>query len=758
MYRPLTCPLKEPVPPYPSAHPSLTGPARMPVARGQILRRFRPGACPAVLPGLFAILLAGLGFLAAATGGAAQATGDSAQTPVPVPLPPLVVRVLLSPLPEEETPLSVSVLGREDLTRGKSGAFLEEALQGVPGLQVQNRFNYAVGERILLRGSGARAQFGMRGIRILVDGVPASLPDGQSSLDHLDLPSLGRAELLRGPASSLYGNGAGGVLRLETRPPAASPVRQEATALAGTEGLRELSSITSGTLSGIGYLLSLGSLAYDGFRDNPLDEGGRYGSARRRSANGRMEGELGGGLLSATMNLVDLDAENPGALPRSLLSGGSREAAAFNVRQQAGKELTQAQGSLSWRGPVRGVEAQVAAWGIRRRVWNPIPPAFVDLRRESGGVRGELQWEKDVGQARLRWAAGLEVEAQADRRRSYDNLQGSTGPLRLDQEEDVVGAGLFGQAILELPGGARLLAGGRFHTVRFQVRDRFELEGDPDDSGERTMDAVSPTVGFSVPLRPWLSARGSFSTSFQTPTTSELANRPSGAGGFNPSLEPQRGATLEAGVRVRAGTGLRGEATVFESRLADELVPFEVPGAPGRAYFRNAGRSRHRGVEVSGFALLPGGFRARVAYALVDARFREFEVDGYDVAGNLVPGISRHRTEGVASWTRTVPGGGPEAFVEVRGLYQSAVPTDDRNSDAAGAYALLDARGGLGETKMGRVVLSPFGGVSNVLDRRYTAAVAVNAAGGRFFEPGPGRSFYLGLQAAWEPYRPERGG
>jgi iron complex outermembrane recepter protein len=672
------------------------------------------------------------------------------QEPDTVTLPPLVVRVLLSPLPQEETPLSVSVLGHQDLTRGKAGIFLEEAIQAIPGLQVQNRFNHAVGERILLRGTGARAQFGMRGIRILVDGIPASLPDGQSSLDHLDLRSLGRVEILRGPASSLYGNGAGGVLRLETRPPAAAPLRQEVTVLGGTLGLREFSSVTSGTVAGTGYVLSLGAMAFEGFRNDPQKEDALYGASRRGFFNGQVRRSLAGGDLVATANLLDLDAENPGALTRSLLSEGLRDAAPFNVRQKAGKELAQVQAGLSWRGPVRSSEVLVTAWGIRRSVWNPIPPAIVDLSRGAGGVRGEVQGERELASARLRWVTGVDAEVQADHRRSYENLQGSPGSLRLDQEENVLGSGLFAQGILELPGGTRLLAGARLHAVRFRVRDRFELEGDPDDSGNRTMEAMSPTAGFTIPLLPWVSARGSFSTVFQTPTTSELANRPSGAGGFNPSLEPQRGITLEGGIRVGFAGGIGAEATLFESRFTDELVPFEVPDAPGRVYFRNAGRSRHRGFEGAGFFLLPGGLRTRAAYTFLDARFRGFEVDGTELGGNLIPGIPRHRVEGVASWEGMMPGEEAEVFVEVRALYQSPVPVDDRNSGAAGAYALLDLRVGLGDGEVGGTLLSSYVGVSNLLDRRYTTTVAVNAAGGRYFEPGPGRALYIGLRAVWE--------
>jgi iron complex outermembrane recepter protein len=704
-----------------------------------------PGARRSAVPGQrVALFLAGACLFSWPTPSAARV-----QEPDTVALPPLVVRVLLSPLPQDATPLSVSVLGREDLVRGKSGTFLEEALQAIPGLQVQNRFNHAVGERILLRGTGARAQFGMRGIRILVDGIPATLPDGQSSLDHLDLRSLGRAEILRGPASSLYGNGAGGVLRLSSLPPQGAHLRQETTAQVGSQGLRELSSVTSGTMGGTGYLLSLGALELQGFRPAPQEGEGFYGAARRRLANGQIHRPLAGGTLVATVNLLDMEAENPGALTRALLMEGSRNAAPFNVSQNTGKDVRQAQAGVSWQGSALGSVAQVAVWGIRRHVWNPIPPAVVDLSRGAGGVRGELQGRWATGTSMVHWVAGAEAELQRDRRRSFDNLQGSPGTLRLDQGEAVLGMGVFTQGILELSGGARFLAGARLHDVRFRVQDHLQAQDAPDASGSRSMGALSPTAGFTVPLGPWISARGSISTVFQTPTTSELANRPSGAGGFNPALEPQRGVTLEGGIRAGSERGSGAEITLFHSRFTDELVPFEVPGAPGRVYFRNAGQSRHRGLESGAFLVLPWGITARIAYTYLDARFRRFEVDGRDLAGNRIPGIPKHRVESVGTWRRRASEGGFSTFVEVRALYQGSVAADDLNTDAAGAFALLDLRGGLGDGKRGNLLFSPYGGVSNALDRRYTASVAVNAAGGRYFEPGPGRAFHVGLRVVW---------
>ena len=145
-----------------------------------------------------------------------------------IPLDSMVVTVLRGTVALDRAPYAVSVSSGQALQLGNTGFSLDEALQGIPGLQVQNRYNYTVGERISIRGFGARSQFGARGIKILVDGIPATMADGQSTLDHLDIGSLGRAEVLRGPAAAIYGNGGGGVLSFETAAPPVVPVRLEA--------------------------------------------------------------------------------------------------------------------------------------------------------------------------------------------------------------------------------------------------------------------------------------------------------------------------------------------------------------------------------------------------------------------------------------------------------------------------------------------------------------------------------------------------
>jgi iron complex outermembrane receptor protein len=260
------------------------------------------------------------------------------------------------------------------------------------------------------------------------------------------------------------------------------------------------------------------------------------------------------------------------------------------------------------------------------------------------------------------------------------------------------------------------------------------------------MEAFSPSVGLRIRLGEGLSLKGSASTFFQTPTTSELANQPSGAGGFNGNLAPQKGRSIEGGILLRIWESLQAEATLFSTHLRDELIPFQLPEAPDRVYFRNAGRSTHTGVEVGLYTFLPGGLTARGAYTYLRPRFEEFTLDGEDLAGNRIPGVAPHRVEGLARWSGVLTGKGTEGFLEIRGLYQGEIPVNDQNTGTARPYALVDLRMGVEVPALGKARWSVFGGITNVLDRHYAASISVNAFGGRFFEPGPGRSFYLGIR------------
>jgi iron complex outermembrane recepter protein len=658
---------------------------------------------------------------------------EAARDTLPVvPLDTISARVLRSPLPALRAPYAVSAAGGEAQRRAKPGLALDELLAAVPGVQVDNRYNWALGERISVRGFGARAQFGVRGVRVLVDGLPATLPDGQTTLNHVDAGAVERAEVVRGPASALYGNAAGGVIRLSTLPPPPVPLWSEYRVTGGSGGLLRLQSQAAGELGGVSYRVGLTRLRYDGFRD--------HAEADNTLASGSVAWRGRRGALRLSFSAVTYDALNPGSLTDSLLRADRTAAAPVNLTYDTGEEGRQGQLGLSWERALGSGGVEVSGWVLARAIDNPIPFNWIKLDRELGGARAALSGALGA----VRWTAGAEAEQQRDHRLNFANQQGTPGALTRDQAERVTALAGFAQATATLGSRLDVMAAARYDRFRFAADDRLVGEGDPDDSGARTMDAFSPTAGVSFAAAPGVSLYANLSTAFETPTTTELVNRPTGAGGFNPELEPQRTTSYEAGVKARSRTAWL-EVAAYRARVRDALVPFEVEGAPGRQFFRNAGSARHRGVEAAAGAVPFRGATARVAYTWTDARFGRYVVGGVDLEGNRVPGIAPHRVEGTFHLSSDR---GPFAGVDAR--WVDEIPVDDDAPELrSSAYALVDVRAGWEALRLGRLRATPTVSVANLFDVEYNASVVVNAARGRYYEPGPGRSLYLGVEVGF---------
>lgn len=665
-----------------------------------------------------------------------------------ITLDSIVVSVLRSPVLLERLPFSASVITGPELSQGNSSLFIEEALHGLSGVRVQNRYNASVGERISIRGFGARSQFGVRGIKIMVDGIPATLPDGQSTLDHLDVGSLGKVEALRGPAASIYGNGAGGVLLFQSVAPYDGTYRQDATVMAGSDGMFRLQAAGSGRAGRFSIRASMSRSNYDGFRNNihdPDSDEDPYSQSERTIFNLGATGTVGGGTLAVRVIGMKLDALNPGSLPGELFAEGSSQAWNFNVIRRTRKLVRQSQFGLSWTGPLFGRwDGNASGYIVTRSLDTLIPTSVIFLNRMGRGMRMAVSrsWEANAREARLE--VGVESELQDDDRENYANAGGGQGGLTLLQDEKVQVRALFGQ--LHLPLGGRLDVTGalRWDHFTFSVDDLAPIgDNDPDDSGSRTMAALNPSLGINLDL----GDHGLFASvarSLETPTTTELVNRPDRAGGFNQELEPQRGWTIEAGMRGELGERALYDFALFRTSLTNQLLPFEVPSAPGRRFFRNAGRSLIKGIETSARSALTEAITGRVAYEYIDARFVKFMVDDVSYDGNRVPGIAPHRLEGAVRANRG------SWFGELRLELRSEVPANDLNDESADGSTLLDLRVGSSGVHLGRLRLAPSAGLTNLTDARYVSSVVVNAFGGRYFEPGPKRGGYFSLSLRWE--------
>lgn len=642
----------------------------------------------------------------------------------------LSVRVLRTPVPPLRAPLAVTVVGGEAERAAKPGLSVEEALFGIPGVQVDNRYNYALGERISVRGIGARAQFGVRGVRVLLDGLPATMPDGQTQLNHIDPANVGRAEVIRGPASALYGNASGGVIRLSTLPPPPVPLGSEYRATVGENGELRLGTVAGGTTGPASYRASVTRLEYGGYR--------QHQSADNTLGGFNLGLHRGDNTLRVAFTAVNYRGDNPGALSDSVLRIDRSRAVPNNVTQRAGEKGHQGQLGVTWERALPLGSLEVTAYGLSRSLDNPIPVRIIDLDRTAGG--GRAVWSAAAGDA-LRWTAGAEWEGQRDHRLNHENLKGAAGALLLDQVERVGSLAEFAE-LSAAAGPVEVLGAVRYDHFRFSVDDGFITATDPDDSGARTMHAWSPTLGVSLSATPWLAIYGNVGSSFQTPTTTELANQASGAGGFNPDLGPERTRSLEVGAKARRGRAW-ADVAAYRARVDSMLIGFELPSFPGRSFYRNAGQALTRGWEAGAGYQPVRGLALRAAYTWTDARFERYVAGGQDLAGNRVPGIAPHRVEGTVFWSRAT---GPFAGLDLR----REGPTPVADNDRAGrfgspAYTVADLRGGWSELRAGGVRLTPTFGIGNLFDAKYNASVVINAAASRYYEPAPGRTFYAGV-------------
>ena len=565
----------------------------------------------------------------------------------------IVVQATRMSRPLDRVPAAISVVSQDEIQLGRQQLGLDEALTRVPGMFMQNRYNFAQDLRVSIRGFGARSAFGIRGIKILVDGIPETLPDGQGQVDSIDLGAARRIEVLRGPSSSYYGNASGGVISVTSERGTEIPFAA-LRLTAGEYGAQKFQVKTGGQTERVNYFVSLSDSSIDGYRERSETENTQLSS--------RLEFDLRDrGSLLALLNYTDQPISNdPGGINSAQVQVDRRSARDRNLSFNSGEALEQSRAGFVYTLPTGdNGELQVRNYYVWRDFSNSLPfrgGGAVDLQRffAGGGIsytrRGSL-----VGRPN-RIVVGLDYDDQDDHRRRFNNELGTRGALTLDQDERVTNTGLFVQDELSLTENVELSFGLRFDEVQFDVGDRFL--GDGDDSGVRSLDDVSPMIALFAYLSPALSVYGTYSTSFETPTTTEYAN-PSGAGGFNPLIEPQSATNLEFGLRGAIGERTQYELAVFDIEVDDELIPYEIRGSPGRDFFANAGRSDRTGLEASLTSRPTDRIGITLSYSRANFEFADFVDDnGRDYSGNQIPAPSSSSCS--PNSTTAIPPGGSE--------------------------------------------------------------------------------------------------
>ncbi len=676
----------------------------------------------------------------------AQAAGAEATT-----LPQLVIsatRVLQEDL---TLPMAIDRIDANAISEGRLQVNLSEVLNRVPGIVVQNRQNYAQDLQISSRGFGARASFGVRGVRLISDGIPATMPDGQGQAATFSLSSAERIEVLRGPFASLYGNSSGGVVQIFTADGPATPTVTSAI-YAGSFGTQKYAVKLGGEIDNLNYLVDTTRFSSDGYR--------AHSAVTRDQSQVKFGVSLPLGkltLLGSALNQPD--TQDPLGLTRAQVAANPRQvdssALAFNTRKSIRQNQLGAVYDLGIAANASGaLQAKIYEGGRRVKQYlgqdgnTPLGAGgVVDLDRRYGGVGLRGTHQTTFANRALNFSVGVDGDHLSERRRGFVNNAGSQGALRRDEDDRVQNTDFYAQAEWQLNREWRINGGARRSTVKFDSTDYYVVGSNPDDSGAVQYVRTTPVVGALFQMTPRWSVYANYGEGFETPTFAELAYRPNGASGFNFALQPATSRHTEMGLKGSIDGHSRVNAALFRVDTKNEIVTNSTSG--GRSDFRNAARTQRNGIELSWQGDLPLGFESQVAYTWLDARFQDAYTAGTPpvlvAAGNALPGVARAVLYGELVWRHRASGF--HAGIEYRA--SSKIYVNEANGDATTGFGVGNIRLGFQQQRNGAAGgdwrLSEFIRVDNVSNQRYIGSVIVAEARARYFEPAPGRNVLLGV-------------
>ncbi|MFW5816691.1 MAG: TonB-dependent receptor family protein, partial [Wenzhouxiangella sp.] len=699
--------------------------------------------------GLSVLLLVGSGF-------AAQAVEDASDSENATPAedsrtaadgdgaPQDRVSVTVTRLDREllDAPAAISRLGEQALQTARQQLQLDETLSRVPGVFFQNRYNFAQNQRLAIRGFGARSPFGIRGIRLLVDGFPETLPDGQAQVDGIDLESVTQAEVLRGPSSALHGNASGGVISLRTQDGRGLAPEVQLRTTAGSYGFERYGIRAGGQFEDWNAYLSAWDLSYDGYREQSRTD--------KRLLNAHLGRQLDGDRrIGLVLTMLDQPrGEDPSALTRQQAEADRRGAGGQALQVDARQVVEQYRLGLRYE-DAASLPGELSAYAFvaGRDFFQQLPssffPSLIEFDRDFWGGGAQYVDALRFGSLPARYTLGLDLARQRDDRRRFTV---SPSGQRRDQTQDELqqadNAGLFGQIELDLSRRWSALVGLRHDRIELDIDDRF---GDGSDnrsdnrsgSARRSFDEASWTAGLNYRIGPDRQLYFNAGTAFETPTFTEIKDAAGGVG-FSRAIEPQRARNLEIGFRGRWGERLSLDVAAFRVNTRDEIIV--VASEDGLNLFDNAGRTRRDGVELALEHALGGGLALSAAYTWSRFRFEEFRDAGQRFDGKRMPGLPEHLLFAELAWR-----GETGLYAVVDTLAVSEVYADNANAERVAGYGLVNAR--LGRLfELGPRRLEVFVALNNLTDRRYFSNIRVNAARGAYYEPAPERNLFAGLR------------
>jgi len=690
-----------------------------------------------------------------AAGAVLAASANAAADPDPETVPVVVVTGSRIEHDSFDFPAAIDVVDAGRIGNAQLRVNASEALAAVPGLVVLNRQNYAQDLQISSRGFGARSAFGVRGVRLIADGIPASMPDGQGQAASFNLDMAERIEVLRGPFSALYGNHSGGVVQLFTRDGRGRPTLAT-TISGGSDGIRKVDLNAQGEAGGVGYVIDASRFDTDGYR--------AHSAARREQALAKLSlRPSAASRLTITASSLDQDdTQDPLGVTWATFRRDPRAGEIDSTdtqmpnrtladRYDTRKSIDHRQAGAAFEQRFGADRVRITAYVGKRQViqYQAFSRGFQAPPSHSGGVvdfdrdfyGAELQWiaVRELAGGKLSTTAGLEYGRSRDDRQGFENFAGAQlgvkGALRRSEIDTLSNLDPYLQT--EWAGGPWVLTAGlRRSSLKVNVDDRFASNGV--DSGSVDYSRITPVAGVLYKVSESLNVYASAARGFETPTLNELFYS-SGGGGFNFGLAPAHSKHLELGAKLRLGEDTRMNAALFQARTDGEMVVESAAG--GRTAYRNASSTLRRGAELSLESALGAGFSARAALTVLRATYETGF--GNVAAGKRLPGVPRTSAYAELAWKDAAER--LDAAVET--IASSKIYVEDTNREnAAPGYAVVNLRVQARQS-VERWRFKQFVRLNNVFDRDYVGSVIVGDSNRRYYEAAPGRQWMAGVSA-----------
>tara|TARA_B100000953_G_scaffold68465_2_gene54987 strand:- start:1284 stop:3314 length:2031 start_codon:yes stop_codon:yes gene_type:complete len=630
------------------------------------------------------------------------------------------------------TPLSISSKNYSNFQNSTQQFNLSEYVENIPGIFISNDNNFAQDSRISIRGFGSRANFGIRGIKLIVDGVPETTPDGQTQIDNLNLEIIDKIEVIRGIGSSLYGNSSAGIIKIQT----IGEIKNNFTKISYSSGSNQKNK--KQVLFGLknnksSYSFLLSQTKSQGYRDNSGFKNNNLNISLISNINTNSK-------LRFNFNYVNSPyAIDPGGLTIEEVNKNRKQSRDRNMIYDSQESIDHYKLSMNLEKKINNkLSLSNYLFYSNRDFEGKIPVkngGAIKLDRKYWGFGSNISFDN-----KIKVQIGFDVGNQKDNRKRFFNNEGKIGELVLNQKEKFLNYGIYLVSSYNIK-NITILSGLRFDNNRISLKDIYLNDGDSSDKID--LKSINPSLGINYKPNSLIRFFANISSGFETPTLNEYGSSPIGSG-FNKSLKSQKSTNYEFGFSKRSiNNDLKIDIVYFNSLTKDEVLPYENPQFPNQVFYNNAGKTKRKGVEFSGHYDLNDFFSINSSISIGEYLFHEFQKNQENYSGNSIPGIPNNIFIFDVSYKRS-----SSLFINISLKKIGEMYANNSNSVKIDNYNLVNLKIGQ-EISFKKIMLKPFLTINNLFSVNYYDNIRINAFGGRYYEPAPKTTFFGGIKIAF---------